>query len=216
MNVEDIVRSGLHDAAEQAAPIADLHLTAVQRGHRRRTARRLATTGAVALSVAAIAGLGVVVAGNTGGGGEHVIRTATGTGTGQQQVVADPWWQTWTVGRHNGAVDPRFLAAAQPKYSADSTPEKIQAYAAGTTADGTQWAMLTDQSNPHVMQWLQGWDGAPDFGESSQTVTPDVTWTSWSIPTRDAHDGTTDNQEWLIVVGRPGTTSIDYSPDGTT
>jgi hypothetical protein len=215
MNVEDIVRSGLHDAAEQAAPIADLHVTAVQRGRRRRTVRRVATTGGVALSVAAIVGVGVVVAGNTGGGGNHVVQVGN-RGPGVQRVVADPWWQTWTTDRHFGTIDPAFLTAARPTYDGDGGPQPITVYAAGTMTDGTQWVMFTDPHDGHIMQWLQGWDNNPNFGESTQTVTPEVTWTSWSIGNLAAHNGGTNNQQWLIVVGQPGTTSIDYSADGTT
>ncbi|HVY10770.1 MAG TPA: hypothetical protein VHB18_11580 [Mycobacteriales bacterium] len=216
MNVEDLVRDGLRDAAEQAAPIADLHLTAIRRGRQRRAVRRATATGGVVLTVAAIAGVGILVTNNTGGAGHHVLQPASGGGNGQQQVVADPWWQTWTVGRHDGAVDPHFLAAAAPTYDTASGPEKIKVWAAGTTGDGTQWALYSDESSPHVMQWLQGWDGSPDFGESDQKVVPDLSWTSWTIPTRDSHDGVPNITEWLIVVGRPGTTSIDYSTDGTT
>ena len=215
MNVEDLMRDGLRDAAADAAPIADLHLTAVQLGRRRRLVRRLATTGSVALSVAVIAGVGVVVADSTGSGGHHVLQP-TSQRSAPQQVVADPWWQTWTVGRHNGAVDPHFIAQAAPTYDTSAGPERIKVWAAGTTPDGTEWAMFSDESSPHVMQWLQGWDGDPDFGESDQVVAPERTWTSWSIPTRAAHDGVPNIEEWLIVVGRPGTTSIDYSPDGST
>lgn len=213
MNVEDLIRSSLREGADSAELIPDLHETAIARGRRRRSARRASIAGGAVFSIAAFAAGGVVIADNTGGG-HHVIQSSDSTTS--QQVIADPWWQTWTVGRHNGAVDPNFLANAQPTYDGETQPEQIKAYANGTLPDGTDWVMFTDQSNPHVMQWLQGWDGQPDFGESTQSVTPDITWTSWSTPTLAAHDDASVNQQWLVVVGQPGTTEIDYSPDGTT
>ncbi|MGN6474118.1 MAG: hypothetical protein ACTHK4_10805, partial [Mycobacteriales bacterium] len=160
------------------------------------------------------AGVGVVVADNTGGGGHHKVGVATQP-SGQQQVIADPWWDTWTTDRYNGGVSQAFLSNARPTYNVADGPVKITVYAAGTTADGTQWVMFTDSHDGHVMEWLQGRDDQPDYGESSGTVTPDITWTSWSIPTRASQAGAADIQQWLIVVGKPGTTAIDYSSDGT-
>jgi hypothetical protein len=215
MNVEDIVRSGLNEVAGEAAPIPDLYSSAFRRGRRRRMTRRIATAGGVSLTVAAIVGAGAIMANGTGGSGSHKLHPL-GQGAGVQHVVADPWWDTWTTDRYYGGITPAYLAAARPTYDVAAGPEKIDVYAAGTTPDGTQWAMFTDQSTPHVMQWLQGWDNNPDFGESSGQVTPDATWTSWTIPTRASHDGSPNLEEWLIVVGRPGTTGIDYSADGVT
>jgi hypothetical protein len=210
MNVDDILRSGLHDLAEEATEVSDLHRVAVQRGRHRRSVRRAAAAGGAVLSVAALAGAAVVIANNTGGGSSAVI-----TPLASDTSAAAPWWQTWTIGRHNGPLDPQFLAAAAPTYDGDTAPEPIDAYAGGTMPDGTQWVMFTDPHDGHVMQWLQGWNGAPDFGESTQTVTPDVTWTSWAIGTLAAHNNYLNDGRWVIVVGRPGTTSIDYSPDGS-
>jgi hypothetical protein len=77
--------------------------------------------------------------------------------------------------------------------------------------------MFTDPRNGHVMQWLEGRNNAPNYGENSGQVTPDVTWTSWTVPTQASQaDSQAKLEEWLIVVGRPGTTTIDYSPDGST
>ena len=215
MNVEDLVRTSLHDAAEQAAPIPDLYATAVQLGRRRRSTRRAATAGGVAISVAAIAGIGVVVANGTAGSGHHRLHVA-GHGDGAQQVVADPWWGSWTTDRYYGDVSAAYLAAARPTYDVNAGPERIRVFAAGTMPDGTQWAMFTDETSPHVMQWLQGWGDHPNFGESSGKAEPDLMWTSWSVPTHASQDGSPNLEEWLIVVGRPGTTAIDYSPDGNT
>ncbi|MGN6473598.1 MAG: hypothetical protein ACTHK4_08125, partial [Mycobacteriales bacterium] len=101
MNAEDLVRSSLREVADQVASIPDLPESAIRRGRRRRDARRAATAGGIVLSVAAIAGVGVVVADNTGGGGHHKVGVATQP-SGQQQVIADPWWDTWTTDRYNG------------------------------------------------------------------------------------------------------------------
>lgn len=214
MNTEDLIRSGLRDAAEQVASIPDLPETAVRRGRHRRHARRVATAGGIVLSVAAIAGGGVAIAHNTGGGGHHNV-PSLGRGGQTQQVVADPWWDTWTTDRYYGGVSRAYLSNARPTYNVADGPDTITVYAAGTTADGTQWVMFTDPREGHVMQWLQGWGNQPNYGESSGTTTPYTTWTSWSIPTHAAQDGSGNVEEWLIVVGKPGTTAIDYSPDGT-
>lgn len=214
MNVHEIVRSALHDAADQVAPIPDLPAVAIERGRRRRAARRVATAGGLVLSVAVIASAGVVVAGHTGGHGA-TIRPA-GQGDGAQQVIADPWWDTWTTNRYDGHVDPAFLQAIRPTYDTGAGPGKITVYAAGTTADGNQWAMSTDPTEGHRIEWWQGRDNKPLVGDVPDEINPDLTWTSWSMPTQSAENGTSGNQQWLIVVGRPGTTEIDYSPDGAT
>lgn len=216
MTIEDRLRNGLHDAADGVAPIPDLPDAAIQRGRRRRTVRRVTTAGGVVLSVAAIGTTGAVVANNTGGGSSHKLGVGSHN-VGTQHVVADPWWDTWTTDRYYGRVDPAFLAAARPIYDRAAGPEKISVYAAGTNPDGLQWVMFTDPHDGYVMQWLEGHNNAPSYGESSGQVTPDLTWTSWTVPTEATQsNGAATVEEWLIVVGRPGTTTIDYSPDGTT
>ncbi|HWC36452.1 MAG TPA: hypothetical protein VG650_16720 [Mycobacteriales bacterium] len=215
MNIEDIVRSGLHDAADQVAPIPDLHATALQRGRRRRTTRRIATAGCVVVSVSAIIATGVAVSNGTGGGRHHNLHVA-GQGDGTQQVVADPWWDTWSTDRYDGHVDPAFLQAIRPTYDTSKGPEKITVYAAGTTSDGNQWAMTTDPTEGHRIEWWQGRNNRPLVGEVPPEVDAGQTWTSWSMPTESAENGSSGNQQWLIVVGRPGTTDIDFSPDGAT
>jgi hypothetical protein len=211
MNTDDLVRSGLHDLADEAIYSPDLYRVVVQRGRRRQTVRRATAASGAILTVAAVAGVGVVVADNTGGGSSQKVVPADD----QDQAAPQPWWQTWTTDRYDGGIDQAFLTAARPIYDPASTPEDISVYAAGTTPDGSQWVMFTDPHDGHVMQWVQGWDDAPDFGESTGPATPDITWTSWTTPTLAAHNSINDTQQWLIVVGRPGTTEIDYSPDGT-
>lgn len=209
MNVEDVVRTGLRDAADQVAAIPYLSDTAIARGRRRRATRRAATAGGIVVSIAAITATGFVVANNAGGSGHHGFGPASHN-VGTQHVIADPWWQTWTPGRHDGPVDPRF---------AEALGRSAVVYAAGTTPDGTDWAMYTypqDGSGGHRVAWQQGWDGQPDFGDVPDEFEPGMTWASWSTPTRSAHDNTSGNQQWLIVVGRPGTTAVDYSADGVT
>ena len=215
MNVEDLVRNGMREAADEVTPITGLHDAAVLRGRRRRAARRVATAGGVALSIVAITATGVLVADNTGGSG-HQVQPA-GHRPSTQHLIADPWWDTWTTDRYYGHVDAAFLTAARPTYNEKAGPDKVTVYAAGTNPDGMQWVMFTDPRNGHVMQWLEGHNNAPNYGESSGQVTPDATWTSWTVPTEASQAGSgTKVEEWLIVVGRPGTTGIDYSPDGTT
>ncbi|HWA66201.1 MAG TPA: hypothetical protein VG899_07515 [Mycobacteriales bacterium] len=211
MNVDDLLRSGLRDLADEAGEFPDLHHVVVQRGRRRRTVRRATAAGGAVLTVAAVAGIGVVVAGDTGGGSSAVVTPLAGDST-----AAAPWWQTWQADRHDGPVDQTFLDAANHSYEATSGGGPIDVYATGTTPDGTDWVMFTDSTQPDVVQWLQGWDGAPDFGTSTGDVVPAMTWSSFATPTRAGHDMVGgDVPHWLVVVGRPGTTEIDYSPDGT-
>ena len=209
MNVDDLIRAGLHDIAEEVTPYPGLYADAVRRGRRHRAVRRTATASSAVLAVAAIAAGAVQLSGSDG------TQTVSPSDSAQQ-VVTSPWWQTWTPNRLDGGLSQAFLTAARPTYDVNAGPEPITVYAGGTLPDGTQWVMFTDPTNRHVMQWLQGWDDNPNFGESTQTVTPDVSWTSWAIGTRAAHNDSLNDGRWLIVVGRPGTTSIDYSPDGTT
>jgi hypothetical protein len=214
MNVEDLVRNGMREAADEVTPITGLHDAAVLRGRRRRAARRVATAGGVALSIAAITATGVFVADNTGGSGHHV--QPAGHGPSTQHLVADPWWDTWTTDRYYGRVDPAFLSAARPTYDTSKGQVDITVYAAGTTTDGSEWAMYTDPTEGHKIEWLMGRNNRPVEGEVPAGVDPGMTWTSWSFPTQSAEDGRSGNQQWMIVVGRPGTTEIDYSIDGST
>ena len=203
MNVDDLIRAGLHDIAEEVTPYPGLYADAVRRGRRHRAVRRTVTASSAVLSVAAIAAGAVLL---SGGGGTQTVSPSDST----QQVVTSPWWQLWPLGRHNGAVDPHFLAAIDPDNAMN-----VQVYAAGTTTDGTQWAMYTDAADGHRVAWMDGRDGQPLVGDVPDEVDPNLTWTSWSFPTQSAEDGTSGNQQWLIVVGRPGTTQIDFSADGT-
>jgi hypothetical protein len=75
--------------------------------------------------------------------------------------------------------------------------------------------MYTDPHDGNVIQYLQGWDGQPDYGESPQKEQPDLTWDSFMSPTKAAHDDYTMTSQYMIIVGRPGTTSIKYAPNGT-
>jgi hypothetical protein len=214
MNAEDLVRTSLRETAEQVAPLTGLYESAVRRGKRRRIARRTAATGAAVLSVAAITTTGVVIADHTGHGGSH--RVIGPAGSGGQQVVADPWWDTWPTDRYYNHIDLAFLQAARPTYDPSGGPEKIKVYAAGTTTDGSQWVMYTDPTEGHKIEWLQGRNNKPVEGEVPDNVDAGLTFTTWSFPTQSAEDGTSGNQQWMIVVGRPGTTEIDFSPDGAT
>jgi hypothetical protein len=67
------------------------------------------------------------------------------------------------------------------------------------------------------VNFIQGWNGRPDFGDSPQVDQPGLTWMSFESPTLANHnsDGS-DWSQWLIVVGKPGTTSIKYAANGTT
>jgi hypothetical protein len=208
MNADDILRSGLHDLADEVAEFADLHRVAVQRGRRRRSVRRATAAGSAVLSVAAVAGVGVVVADNAGGD-HRVVQTGD---SGTQKVIADPWWEAWPQNRHDGPVDSTFDNYVITHTQAESVVPIL--YAAGTEPDGTDWAMyLADHDQ---LFWMQGWNGQPDYGQEPPGADPGMTWTSWTTPTRAAHDSDTNDQQWLIIVGRPGTTQIAYSADGTT
>jgi hypothetical protein len=214
VNVEELLRNSLHSEAGNAAPIADLLDTSIEQGRRKQRVRRTATVfGTVAAM--GIVGAGAVVVGNVGPSSTQTVTPSSGSDPTASEPVT-PWWQTWSTDRHNGPVDATFLANARPTYDDETSPEDINVWASGTAPDGTDWVMFTSHSTGHEIEWLQGWDGSPDYGESTQTTTPGITWTSFSTPTRAAHDSGVGVQQWLIIVGRPGTTGIDYSPDGQT
>lgn len=212
MNVEDLLRSSLHTEADTAAPIDNLLDTSVAKGQRkqrlRRTAAVVGTVGAMG-----IVGGGAVVVANLGADNSQTLKVHPGSdGTSSEPGTA--WWQTWTTDRHDGPVDQTFLDNARPDYGEGAGPEAIKVWASGSESDGTDWVMFTSASTGHKVQWLQGWDGSPDYGEGAGTEDPGLTWSSFSTPTKAAHDSATDLQQWLIIVGRPGTKEIDYSPDG--
>jgi hypothetical protein len=188
---------------------SDLAVQATARGRRRRRTHRTALVAcALAAMGAAISGLVIL----HGGGSQPDRLQVAGAGGS----APSPWWQTWPTGRHYGAANKSFLEAIRPRYDGEQSPEQIRVYAAGTTPDGTNFALFTDQRQPHVAQWMQGWFGHPNFGAPSP-VSATVEW-MWFASPNPAEGSTTASadaiHEWLIVVGRPGTTRIEYSPAG--
>jgi hypothetical protein len=75
--------------------------------------------------------------------------------------------------------------------------------------------MYTASHSGSSVQWLQGLDGVSGLGHDSQAVTPDLTWTSFLANSVAKPHEMWQVHRWLIVVGKPDTTEIDYSPDGT-
>jgi hypothetical protein len=211
VNVEELLRRELRTDADTVAPIDDLLDRATRRGRRKLLARR---AGIVVVGVAmagVVASGSLLIANRIGAGGQQVVRPAAGGGT---TASGQPWWQTWTTGRHDGPLDRTFLTNARPTYDGTQGPEPIKVWATGTEPDGTDWVMFTDPHDGHRIQWLQGWNGQPDYGEGMPDAKPGMTWTSFSSPTLAAHDSDAVTDQWLIVVGKPGTTSIEYAADG--
>lgn len=213
MNVEEMLRTSLHGEADTVPPISDLLDRAVGRGRHKQRVRRAAAVGGSALTIAAVVGGGLAVA-NLGPDNRASVtpNSTAGSPTGAGTM---PWWDTWTTGRHNGPVDQTFLTAAKPMYGNESQPEDIQTWATGSMPDGTDWVLFTSPTTGHALQWLQGWNGAPDYGESRQPVDRGMTWTSFESPTLAAHNDYRLEQQWLIVVGQPDTTAISYAADGS-
>lgn len=211
MNVDDLLRSSLHRTAEATAPVDDLLAATIARGRRHQRLRRgAAVCGSVATITAATAG-GFAVA-NLGPDTSQSVTPGSTSG----EPTGTPWWDSWPTGRHFGPVDRSFLAAARPQYDGEAQPESIDVWATGTAPDGTDWVLFTSPTTGHALQRLQGWNGEKDYGDGQETATPDLAWTSFASPTLAAHNDYRLEQEWLIVVGRPGTTSISYAADGKT
>jgi hypothetical protein len=161
-----------------------------------------------------IVAAGAVVVANLGPSNTQSVKTQPGS-DGSSSLPVTPWWQTWTADRHNGPVDQTFLTNAKPQYDGESAPEDIKVWATGSMPDGSVWVMFTSHTTGHEIQWLQGYDSQPDFGESTQTTTQYLTWDSFAFGTQAAHDDYHKHQTWMIVVGEPGTTDIEYAADGS-
>ncbi|HVT20324.1 MAG TPA: hypothetical protein VHE57_02895 [Mycobacteriales bacterium] len=218
MNVEDLVRERLHQAAEQIPPIADLPASAVEQGRRRRALRRAAVMGGVAMAVAVSGGAVALV--HNGGGSRSVIRVSTAPPTHCPNDGAKggaPWWDAWADTRQQGRIDSSLVAAASRYwYGVSKPPEPLCVYAGGTTPDGSTWIMYTASHAPHLMQWLQGLDGLDIDGHYEQTAVPDRTWSAFLAESVAGPHELWQEHRWLIIVGKPGTTQIDYSDDGST
>jgi hypothetical protein len=93
-------------------------------------------------------------------------------------------------------------------------------YASGTMPDGTQFALYGGPNRGEPIDWHQGWNNTPDFGESPGANSPlfraDAPYFGMESPTAatQAHPLTIHSQ-WLIIAARPGTTSAEYAVDGT-
>jgi hypothetical protein len=218
MDIGDLLRNQLHDEANAVAPIDGLLEASTQLGRRKQRGRRLAVVGSSVAAAAIVVG-GSLVIGSSGGGTHTLKITPEATGAGHHaKAAADvtPWWQTWTKDRHFGPVNQTFLTNARPTYDTAKGPEPITVWASGSEADGTDWVMFTDPHDGHQIQYYQGWNGSPDFGESPQVEQPDITWQSFTSPTLDSHNYASNTSQFMIIVGKPGTTSIKFAPDGTT
>jgi hypothetical protein len=214
MNVEELLRTSLHDEAQRVDPITDLLSSSVALGRRKQRVRRASLVSGSAVALAAVVGGGIAVA-NLSPDDRASVTPGT-TGGSPSGSDATPWWDTWPGTRHYGPIDKPFVASARPQYDGEQQPEQIDVWATGTMPDGTDWVMFTSPTTGHALQRVQGWNGEKDYADGQDVATPDMTWTSWTSPTLAAHNDYRTEQEWLIVVGRPGTTAISYAADGTT
>jgi hypothetical protein len=213
MNVDELLRSSLRAEADSVTPIDDLLQSAIARGRRKQRWRRAGVAAASAGTAAVIAAAAVAVS-SLGTGRTQVLTAAPGGATSRNLssagTPARPWWKAWPTGRHDGKVDSAFTANVQ-----STEPKRVHDFATGTLPDGTDWELYTIGRGT-VANWVQGWNGSPDYGEAARSAQPGMTWTSFSTPTLAAHRSTNPrfNQQWLIIVGKPGTTAIEYASDG--
>jgi hypothetical protein len=221
VNVEDLIRSQLHDEANTVAPIDGLLETSTQLGRRKQRGRRLAVAGSSVAAAAIVVGGSLVLAGG-GSNPTHTVKINPASSQhpktkakANSDADVAPWWDTWTQDRHFGPVDQAFLTNARPTYDTAKGPEPITVWASGSESDGTDWVMFTDPHDGHQIQYYQGWNGTPDYGESPQVDQPAITWDSFTSPTLDSHNDVNSTSQFLIIVGKPGTTSIKYAADGT-
>lgn len=217
MNVEDLLRSELHSDAASVAPIDNLLEVSTQRGRRKQLRRRTAVAGTGVAAAAIVVAGSLAIAGSGNAGPQQQVNAAHGRSTPKTATksAVTPWWTTWSKGRSFGPVDAQFLTAADPVFDTAKGPAPWTVWASGSESDGTDWAVYTTPSEHHAVNFIQGWNGQPDFGDSPQVNQPGLTWMSFESPTLANHNSTGNIwSQYLIIVGKPGTTSIKYAADG--
>lgn len=214
MNIEDLLRQDLHNQADAVSPIDDLLETSTTLGRRKQRGHRLVIGGSALAAAAVVVGGSLVVA-DAGSGHSAQVKIGPASGGPTQSAAPAPvWWQSWPQGRHFGPVDDQFLTNARPTYDTAKGPEKITVWATGSEPDGSDWVMFTDPADGHRLERLQGWNGQPDYGDG-EDVADHATWFSWTAPTLDSHNDANSTSQFMIIVGKPGTTSISYAANGT-
>jgi hypothetical protein len=216
MPVEDLLRDLFAREAERQPCPAGLYQRAVTDGiglRRRRRAGQIAGSlilaGAAASAV--ILASGSVVGSHRAHGPATPQAPLSGTASPSSRSSATaPWWQTWPTGRSYGnPPSPAFLAALDP--GAD-----VQVYADGTLPDGEEFAMYLDPATGYAVQYGQGWGNSPDYATGQTSADPQLhDYIIQLASTAAARGSGNDNSSWAIVIGRPGTTAIDYSIDGS-
>jgi hypothetical protein len=225
MPVEGLLRDFFAREADRQPYPAGLYQRAVADGIRLRRRRRagqiagsLILAGATAAAVVLFPGW---VAGSHRADGPGTARAPlSGTATPSSgssptaspslgsSPAAAPWWQTWPTGRSYGtAPGSAFLAALAP--GAD-----VQVYADGTLPDGEEFAMYLAPATGHAVQYTQGWGNSPDYGSGETSADPEMNDYIIQLSSTAAARNVYNNSSWAIVIGRPGTTAIDYSING--
>ena len=218
MPVEDLLREVFEREADRQPLPAGLYQRSLKNGARLRRRRRAGqVAGACVLVAGAVAAAAAVPGWVTTARPSRVIAPAQGATSATSSPsaapspssAAPPWWQTWPTGRTFGtAPSARFLAQADPGAA-------IRVYADGTLPDGEEFAMYLDPADGHAVQYIQGWGSNPDFGSGATSPAPHLNDYIIQLATTSAtHSGGTDNSTWAIVIGRPGTTRIEYSIGG--
>jgi hypothetical protein len=218
MPVEDLLREVFEREADRQPLPVGLYQRSLKTGARLRRRRRAGQAAGACVLVAGAVAAAVAVPGWVATARpSRAIAPAQGatSATGSPSAApspspaAPPWWQTWPTGRRFGtAPSALFLAKVDPGAA-------IRVYADGTLPDGEEFVMYLDRADGHVVQYVQGWGNEPDFGSGASSPTPHLNdYIIQLATTAAAHSDADDNSTWVIVIARPGTTSIEYSIGG--
>jgi hypothetical protein len=227
-DIDQLLRDVLSTDAQTQAHPSELTARSMVMGRRLRQRRRVGMASVAIASVGVIVGGSLAVSdavGNHDHTSQKVIVPAAGGSPkahakprARTRAGADstPWWQSWPTDRVYGD---------RPGAAYLTDPGTSTVYASGTLPDGTDFIVEYDSKTDqhHVPDFTQGWNGVPDFGEAvgeGPTAGPDAEFLSLESPTLatggpGASAGSATSQ-WLVVVGRQGTTAASYSADGVT
>jgi len=231
-DLDQLLRDVLSTDAQTQPQPSELTARSMVVGRRLRQRRRVGMASVAVASVGVIVGGSLAVSdavGNHNHTSQKVIVPAAGGSPKAHAKVraesrakahagadATPWWQSWPTDR---------VYRDKPGAAYLTDPATSTVYASGSLPDGTDFIVDYDSQTDqhHVPDFTQGWNGVPDFGEAvgeGPTAGPDAEFLSLESPTLAtggpgaAADSAT--SQWLVVVGRPGTTTASYSADGVT